>query len=324
YAPKCSSATISTASMFAHGALVLQQFPALKSYAKDLEQRALQAWQWYKVNPSKTDCDSQEIQSGDADQSLEEQTGTAVVAAIYLLALTADPQYTVNIQQHLNSTRPFLDDTWSRYRPQEGDALLFYAQLPQADQALKTQILQRFQQMVTNNKDSYGFSSTLDPYRAYMPDPQYHWGSNSVKANYGNTNFDAIAFGVDSAHRNSYEIRALDHLHYLHGVNPLGIVYLTNMYQYRAENSANEMYHSWLGKGIYDNALTSKSGPAPGYLTGGPNKSYTGSITAVKTQPPMKAYVDTNDSYPVNSWEITEPGIYYQSSYIKLLSKFIG
>ncbi|MGL5083236.1 MAG: glycoside hydrolase family 9 protein, partial [Microcoleaceae cyanobacterium] len=46
YAPKCSSATISTASMFAHGALVLQQFPALKSYAKDLEQRALQAWQW--------------------------------------------------------------------------------------------------------------------------------------------------------------------------------------------------------------------------------------------------------------------------------------
>jgi endoglucanase len=30
-----------------------------------------------------------------------------------------------------------------------------------------------------------------------------------------------------------------------------------------------------------------------------------------------------NNSNPENSWEITEPAIYYQASYIKLLSKFI-
>lgn len=325
YGPKCSSATIATASMFAHAALVLQEFSPLKSYANDLNQRAIQAWKWYEQNPKKTDCDSQEIKSGDADRTEEEQIATGVVAGIYLFALDSDQKYTDYIKQHLNSTHPFSDDTWSRYRPQEGDALLFYTQLPKADKELKNQILAQFQKMVeANYSHAYGFQDNLDPYRAYMPDSQYHWGSNLVKANYGNTNYDVIFFNLDPAHQERYKIRALDHLHYFHGVNPLGLVYLTNMYDNGAEYSANEMYHEWLGKGVYDNAVTSKFGPAPGYLTGGSNKDYTGSIKKVITQPPMKAYVDTNAPYPVNSWEITEPGIYYQSSYLKLLSKSIS
>ncbi len=325
YGPKCSSATIATASMFAHAALVLQEFSPLKSYASDLNQRAIQAWNWYENNPKKTDCDSQTIKSGDADTTKEEQTATAVVAAIYLFALDSEQRYTDYIRQHLNSTRSFSDDTWSRYRPQEGDSLLFYTQLPQADQELKNKILAQFQKMVeTNSSHAYGFQDNLDPYRAYMPDSQYHWGSNLVKANYGNTNYDVIFLNLDPEHQERYKIRALDHLHYFHGVNPLGIVYLTNMYDNGSEYSANEMYHEWFGKGIYKNALTSKNGPAPGYLTGGANKDYTGSIKKVRTQPPMKAYVDTSDSYPINSWEITEPAISYQSSYLKLLSKLIS
>ncbi|MGB3533506.1 MAG: glycoside hydrolase family 9 protein [Microcoleaceae cyanobacterium] len=323
YAPKCSSATISTAGMFAHAALVLQQFPALETYADDLSQRSIQAWEWYQNNPKKTDCDSQEIKAGDADKGLEEQTATSVVAAIYLLALQNQPQYNEYIKSHLNSMKPFKDDTWSRYRPVEGDALLFYTRISQADSDLRNYILNAYRKMVTSNSNTYGFQENIDPYRAYMPDDQYHWGSNVIKANYGNTNYDAVLLNIDSAHKERYQIRALDYLHYFHGVNPLGMAYLTNMYDYGAEYSANEMFHEWFGKGVYDNAITSKHGPAPGYLTGGPNKDYTGSITTVKQQPPMKAYIDKNDSYPVNSWEITEPAIYYQSSYIKLLSNFV-
>ncbi|MGB3190013.1 MAG: glycoside hydrolase family 9 protein [Limnoraphis sp.] len=323
YAPKCSSATIATASMFAHAALVLQQFPPLKSYANDLNQRAIQAWKWYEQNPQKTDCDSQEIKSGDADRTLKEQQGTSVVAAVYLYALKSEPKYTEHIKKNWGSTRPFSENTWSRYRAHEGDALLFYTQLPQADQDLSDRILTRFKTVIASNPNVYSFNENLDPYRAYIPNPQYHWGSNAVKANDGNTNYDVVLSKIDPEHQERYKIKALDHLHYLHGVNPLGIVYLTNMYDNGAEYCANEMYHEWFGKGVYDNALTSKYGPAPGYLTGGANKDYTGSIETVRTQPPMKAYVDTNDVYPVNSWEITEPAIYYQSSYLKLLSKFI-
>jgi endoglucanase len=48
----------------------------------------------------------------------------------------------------------------------------------------------------------------------------------------------------------------------------------------------------------------------------------------VLAQPPEKAYVDSNTSYdPPNpydkSWELTEPAIYYQASYVRLLSKFV-
>jgi hypothetical protein len=48
----------------------------------------------------------------------------------------------------------------------------------------------------------------------------------------------------------------------------------------------------------------------------------------IRDQPAEKAYIDSNTSYePQNpfdkTWELTEPAIYYQASYLRLLSKFI-
>ena len=41
------------------------------------------------------------------------------------------------------------------------------------------------------------------------------------------------------------------------------------------------------------------------------------------SQPQQKSYKDWNTGWPEDSWEITEPAIYYQSSYVYLLSRFI-
>jgi hypothetical protein len=120
-------------------------------------------------------------------------------------------------------------------------------------------------------------------------------------------------------------------VHYLHGVNPLTIVYLSNMYEHGAENCANEIYHSWFGDGtIYDDALTSPNGPAPGYVPGGANpgfvqdSAYTGPRLAPPLdQPIQKSYKDWNTAWPEDSWQITEPGIYYQAAYVHLLSRFV-
>ena len=322
YAPKCSSATIAVAGMFSHAALVFRKFPELTQYADALNQKANKAWKWFESHPMETNCDTQEIQSGDADKTVQEQIGDAVAAATYLFASTGEAKYTDYIKEHLFQTQPFLDDVWSRYQPTQGDALLFYTQLPNADDTLRKLIMERFRLLIRSNLTAYGNVGTLDPYRAYMPDDQYHWGSNFVKANYGNTNYDVLIHKASPNLAQRYANRALDSLHYLHGVNPLGIVYLTNMYQAGAEYSANEMYHEWFGKGIYNNALTSSNGPAPGYITGGPNKSYTGSAP-LRQQPPMKAYLDSNNS-KLKMWEVTEPSIVYQGAYIKLLSKFVG
>ena len=65
-----------------------------------------------------------------------------------------------------------------------------------------------------------------DPYLAYMS--QYTWGSNSVKANTGDFLADVVVHKLDAS--NADIMRAASRfVHYLHGTNPLSLVYLTNM-----------------------------------------------------------------------------------------------
>lgn len=321
YGPKCSSSTIAVASMFAHAGWVFQTQPTLAAMADSLKTDAISAWEWYESHPQQMDCDTQEIKAGDADISAEDQNGMALSAAVYLYALTHDHQYGDYVAQHYKDTCLFCYDEWSIYKASLGsDALLTYTELDFANSDIKADITNQFRNLVSNSPSTYGSKQEKDPYLAYMPDDQYHWGSNAVKANYGIANHDVVLHGIDSVNDNAYTSRALNHLHYFHGFNPLGIVFLTNMYEYGADYSANEMFHEWFGGGIYDNALKSPSGPAPGYLTGGVNKNYTGNAE-LDGESIMKSYLDSNEP-DLNMWEITEPAIYYQSAYLKLLSRF--
>lgn len=113
-------------------------------------------------------------------------------------------------------------------------------------------------------------------------------------------------------------------LHYLHGVNPQGMVYLSKMYNLGGDQCANEIYHYWFQDGsIYDIALTSEVGPPPGYLVGGANQAFfTGGLSPPAGQPPQKSYLDFNTGFPDNSCEITEPAIYYQAAYVRLVANF--
>ena len=85
---------------------------------------------------------------------------------------------------------------------------------------------------------------------------------------------------------------------------------------------ADEIYHAWFNDGTdWDNVFTSQYGPAPGYVTGGPNADYGGSASLPAGQPIQKAYADFNSSADA-SWEITEPAIYYQAAYVRLLGHY--
>lgn len=324
YGPKCSSSTIALAGMLAHAALIFQKIPELQAIAPTLGQKAQLSWDWYTNHPQQTDCDSQAIKSGDADRTVEQQEGLAVLAAAYLGSLypgvTEYPEY---LRTHVFEARPFRDSLGLVYELPVVDAVFTYLERPDAPeelrQRIRSQLTERFQQ----TPDLYGVVSDADPYRAAMPDEQYHWGSNAVKANIGNANLDIHQYGLNfNQSTQATAERALGNLHYLHGVNPLGIVYVSNMYEFGAEFSANEMFHEWFGGGIYNNAKSSPSGPAPGYLTGGPNKNYTGSAP-LSGLPPMRAYLDSNKA-SLSMWEITEPSIVYQGTYVRLLSSFLG
>jgi hypothetical protein len=338
YPEPCSSATIALAGELAHAALVFARIPRQVDYANDLRRRAEKAWGYYHAHPKSDACDDGTIKSGDADRSLDEQAQLAVLAAAYLFGLTAKSEYSAYVAEHHAITRPFQDERWSVYDQSQGDALLYYAELPGADPATKDAIVSR-KKALGDSIDIYKFRPNFDLYRAFMRPDSYHWGSNNARAGYANTNYDLLQHGLAlPADIPSYQERVSGLLNSFHGVNPMQLVYLTNMYADGGDACADEAYHTWFRDKDprWDNARTSELGPAPGYVTGGPNQSYCKgqpkehacTRSPVLAQPPEKAYVDTNTSYdPPNpydkSWELTEPAIYYQASYVRLLSKFV-
>jgi hypothetical protein len=325
YAGSCTSSTIALASMFAHAALVLKTIPSLSSYASDLQTRAVKAYDAYNAVTTKTtDCDNGNIQSGDADWDLALQEKVKLQAAVYLFALTGESGYRSVVDDKYGISEL---DWWGPYNADISDALLYYSNLSNATASVASAIKAK-KVSSANSENFYRWNST-DPYRAYITNDMYHWGSNMIRATVGLLNSDMVYYNLDATNHSQYKLRSEELLHYFHGVNPLNTVYLTNMSSFGAEKSVSEVYHSWFKDGsAWDKPSSSKGGPAPGYVPGGPNASYapgTGScvLTPPCNQPRQKAYRDWNGIWPDASWSVTEPAIYYQSAYIKALARLV-
>lgn len=320
YEEACSSSTIAAAGMFAHAAVVFADVPELRSEVRDLKRRAVRAFRWFQRNPIETDCDQGAVNAGDADASADRQLGEQVTASVYLHELTGKKKYRRSINKNLQSTTPFTDPEFARYEPQHGDALAFYTANSKAGKRVVRQIRRAMKDAATSPVVRYPSEAGL--YRSYLPDENMHWGSNLVRANAGSSGATIVATGVDKANRWKHLDRASTNLQTFHGLNPLGLVYLSNMDELGGEHSVSEIYHYWFADGTdYDSAIDSRIGPPPGYVPGGPNATYSGPVSPPANQPPLKAYADWNAyGNDDRSYEITEPGIYYQASYIRLLS----
>jgi len=328
YGPTCTSAATTLASVFAHASIVFGVIPEISDYAGIFEEKAQLAFDYvlpfYNSNTLQVDCDNGEIVAGDSDVSASDQRDMLISASVYLLELSGDEKYNTFFKNNYTATEAISAPFLSAYRMPLLDALLRYTVLSNNDSNVTSDIRSRFELDVNNNYNGYFGWSEEDLYRGFMPDWSYHWGSNLPKASYGNLNLLLADYNIGDAGGNTYKAGEL--LHYFHGVNPQGMVYLTNMYDSGAEHCANEMYHNWFGNNTeYDHSLTSSKGPAPGYVVGGPNKDFTiQNISPPSGQPPMKSYLDFNTGFPDNSWEITEPAIYYQAAYVRLLASYVS
>jgi len=332
YGPTCTAASISVAGVFAHAAKVFGAIPSLSTYTQQLQTRAVTTWNYVlpliNSNQLDTACDNGEIISGDADWDAATQQKKALKAAIHLYALTGNSTYNQFITANANTiaANQISNSYWDVYEMPLNDALLLYSSLPNANTNLANAITNSFTNAATGNGSNYFGFSNADLYRAFMPDPAYHWGSNLTKAGYGVLNTQLVNYNINSGSQSTYQLKAAEQLHYFHGVNPLNLVYLSNMNTYGAENSATEIYHQWFADGSdWDSSLTSLYGPAPGYVPGGPNKDFSlSSPSPPASQPIQKSYANFNSGFPTNSWEITEPAIYYQSIYVRLLANYAG
>jgi hypothetical protein len=357
YGPPTTAASLMGAAVFAYASKIYsaRAEAALKAYGADLSARAKKAWDWANTNPAvlyyNNDDTLQEGSSGLASGQQEmDDAGrlfAKVEAAVYLYEQTNDAAYMNVVETNYASIVPSWGPTqWDADRQ---EALLYYSRLPGVTASVKTAILSKFVTGVTTHTDQLPMiTGNQDPYRAAMKD--YVWGSNSSKAAQARLYQLLALYGSDAAQAATANAAAEEYVHYVNGVNPLGLVYLTNMKRAGAENSAKTLYHTWFADGSarWDEVTDTTPGPAPGYLVGGPNPDFSLdscctaasgtqayhcygaaeyslcslSYTPPLGQPKQKAYLQFNSGWPANSWSITEPSTGYQAPYVRVLAAF--
>lgn len=327
YGDPSSYATSSAAGAFALAAKVYGADPRFTAYARDLAARAGRAWVWTIAHPEvefrQPSADGGKVRLA-ADAIEIDAKGRAadrLASAAYLFLLTGEAMYRDYTDSHLDDARNI--DVYA------ATALLAYAAAPDATPTSVRTIRDRYAATMAEIP-----ASAEDPYRAFLP--VYSWGSNETKSEFGL--LFAQAALLNPSHALSELGRAEDYIHYLHGVNPLGKVYLSNMSAFGATNSVDRFFHSWFAEGSrWASVRASPAGPPPGYLVGGPNPGYAWEAGCPQLstrcgdappsppagQPPQKSYVDFGTSWPIDSWSVTEPDLLYQTAYIRLLSKFV-
>jgi hypothetical protein len=353
YGSANTSAALAGAAAFAYGARVFAQQGSsdLQAYAADLGMRAERAYAWADANPNvifkNNDQASGTSGLGAGQQETDDYGRTAykLDAAVQLFRLTGDTTYRDFVDANYQKSHLIANGNYvAEWDVALQDALLEYADDTGATASVSAAIRDAYTKGVSGSGNlSDVLANRVDPYLAYLHD--YTWGSNQIKAGKGNAFTAAVVHGLAGSQSADYLRAAQRYIHYLHGVNPFSLVYLSNMNEHGAENSVNEFYHTWFTDKSpnWDRVGVSKYGPPPGYLTGGPNPTYdwdaccpsgcgstdnnavctSESISPPKGQPPQKSYKDFNTNWPLDSWQVTEPDDGYQIAYVRLLSKFV-
>lgn len=347
YGPATTSASFTAASVFALGAI---QFQAIgqTTYANTLKTAAIDAWTWANAHPNVTFYNSGTIASGENEVDTYNTFSRQMAAAVFLYKLTNIATYKTYVENNYTNMH-LLQWTFAYpFEPTQQDVLLYYASLPTATASVANAIKTAYINSVkTNNADNLpAYLNKTDAYRAYMADNNYTWGNNEFKCHQGTIFSLMNTYNLDAANQTNYKDAAAGFLHYIHGVNPTGYAYMTNMLHHGyATNSISQVYHSWFtdGSALWDQAGISTYGPAPGFISAGANPSYTldaccannscgsaaanalcnaAQVTPPLGQPIQKSYRDFNANWPQNSWTVTEVGIYVQAAYLRLASKY--
>lgn len=312
-------------------------------YSDTLLARAKLAWTYLEANPTRFPVDGKDgmiLKDGSVDKRAGgdkdyEEMGR-LLASAELFRATGEVKYQAYFDA--NMLVPMLNNILT-IDPMGGTntwvgqiALVSYARTPKATASKLDTIRKAFREI------NYWFDPTgpidgADPYR--VKNWYYSWGSNQLMSDWGLTPIYGKAVGMSLGSGEDPLARGEEYVHYLLGRNPMSMAYLTNIgkkgLDLGAERCATSMFHIWTMKKPgytqfdYD---SSTYGQLPGYLTGGPNFTYTyetgaGALQELRFQPHMKSYKDWSGDWPQNSWTITEPAIYYQAAFVNLLSHYV-
>ncbi len=339
YAPATMSASLSAVGALAHAAIVFDAFPEQRAYTNQLTNAALTGWAWIINNLDKLPSyyDNAGFMSTDAEDSEQRQRGNLIASALYLYLRTGEKDYLDFVMQTAIQEWIFFTEEALRFEGEEvpfQNALLYYLRFePSSPFAEKIRGIYARSLAAKDGyyNPVYKAGQNWEAYRAFIN--YYAWGSNRSQAQAGN-----ILMGLNQLHAQpqadylTYRNLGARHLHYLHGLNPLDLVYLSNMETFGADNSVQEMYHLWFRDGSQWDSFSDSQGPVPGFLVGGVNASYESdkvfindiekSRYLLQNQPITKRYTSWN-TVDDAAYKLTENSITYQAPYIRLLSKLM-
>lgn len=346
YGPVSTSATLSAAAAFAYGSIVFAANSAANStysgYAAKLATQAANAWTWAVANPSVVFYNLP-AGLGGREEEVDDtgRTEKKLEAAVFLYELNGGADYKAYFEGNYSTLLTTVDPT----QPYLADTALEYTKISGADPTTAATIASTFQSRLAASPNAASEASNGDAYLA--PLQTYPLGSNGVKAAQGNLFYDVSAFGTDAADAGPTPVDAgryaERYLHYLHGVNPFGLAFLTNMAAHGATYSVARIWTLWFTPtSVWAGVGLSAYGPPPGFLPAGPDPQYTWDACCPLNcqsdfanaqcgtappdppsgQPAEKSYLDFNPTWPLDSWTVSEPSDSYQAQYIRLASKF--
>lgn len=348
YGEQNTSATVTAAGAFAMAAEVFRTQPHLAELADTYQARAMRAWDWAEANPNtqfynnSDEHGTEGLGAGQQEVEVDRLNKKWMIAAAQMFAATGEERFCKRVERLYRQVEGIKSDTANGFEGDLGFTMLRFASAQGVPRRLSQRIRQDYSRALSEWNGWGAVTDQADPYGAYVDG--YWWGSNGVKSRRGAVFTQAVVGGVDPSAQSQAVNAASHYLHYIHGVNPMGLVYLSNMEAAGAERSVSTFYHAWFKDGSrdFDSTETSRYGPAPGFLVGGPNSGYERASCCAEScgregdrvcrrpdiappagQPPAKSYGEFNDGWPLNSWSVTENSLGYQVDYLRLLSKFV-
>ena len=209
-----------------NAARVMNGIPALSSYAATLKGAAEATWNAYVSSEPVTD-----VQFWAAAEIFRMEKALGGPASISSKAQSIVDNYFGSISSWLNENQDTRN--WG---------ILAYIQAAGATSAV-----------VTNMKTSWGglvgdIFSQDDLYHSGMHNWDYFWGANQVKMDYGMELVWGAKLGATGTYSAAQCLQhAEDYIHYMDGLNPINMVYMTNSNALGAPHGIWRIYHSWFG-----------------------------------------------------------------------------
>ncbi len=342
YTAKTTWATSIAAASFAHAARTFAPFGKVyPGYSEKLKAAALGGWKYLEAHEAMDPSDGQDgekLAAAPGEANANSDKRDRIYAAAELFRTTGEKAFSDYVARWAPDIAATNENGMHPFKSNYVDplnhlgltqALFIYCQTPGADENVTAEFKKSLKNTAEIIREQTGAKD--DPYLCYMIPDQYCWGSNQCKGEWARILIMAADLNVAPEQTATYRSLVEGYFHFIHGLNPLGWCYLTNMTKDGASHSVARPFHKWFGASLPNNADGTHPLPPPGYLEGGPNVAFTVKwISPPYGEPAMKAFKDWDASWnpdkkaTENSWEVTEPAIYYQAAYLLMLSSACG